>query len=266
MGCISAKSKTICDHFSSYDELERSLRNKGLESCQLIVGIDFTKSNTWQGKLPYFAYTNLHHISHIQNPYQQALSIMCQSLKSFDDDQLIDAYGFGDYVTTNKSVFSFQLDMDNKEVPAKGGSAIPCYTLNGVLENYTRIASRIQMSGPTSFSPIIKKAISLVRDRKSYHILIIIADGCVDDMKETITAIIEASYYPLSIICIGVGAGPWDKMIKMDDDIPKRKFDNFQFVNFYKVMSQCENQEVDFAKHALMEIPYQYSYIKKYLL
>lgn len=257
MGCISAKNN-IGDHFSSYDDLERSLRNRGLESCELIVGIDFTKSNTWQGKLPYFSYPNLHHLSHIQNPYQQALSIMCQSLKSFDDDQLIDAYGFGDYVTTNKSVFPFQLGMDNKEVP--------CYTLAGVLENYTRIASRIQMSGPTSFAPIIRKAISLVRDRKSYHILIIIADGCVDDMKETTAAIIEASYYPLSIICIGVGAGPWEKMIKMDDHIPKRKFDNFQFVNFYKVMSQCENQEVDFAKHALMEIPYQYSYIKKYLL
>lgn len=47
--------------------------------------------------------------------------------------------------------------------------------------------------------------------------------------KDTTQAIIEASLYPLSIICIGVGDGPWDEMIKFDDKIPKRKFDNVRY-------------------------------------
>ncbi len=38
-----------------------------------------------------------------------------------------------------------------------------------------------------------------------YHILVIITDGQIVDEQETEEAVVEASNYPLSIICIGVG-------------------------------------------------------------
>lgn len=118
------------------------------------------------------------------------------------------------------------------------------------------------MSGPTSFAPIIRKAIDIVKQLKSYHILLIIADGTIDDKPETINAIVEASKHPLSIICIGVGKADFKTMKEFDDEIPERKFDNFQFVDFFKTMKQCEDEEVQFATHAMMEIPEQYAYIK----
>jgi len=254
--------KLIRDNFHTYAELEIALRTTGLEASQLIVGIDFTKSNTWQGGRPYFDHQNLHHISHILNPYQQVLSIMCQALAPFDSDQLIDAYGFGDTQTTHKSVFPFYSRVDERGILVEQ----PCYRLEGVLERYNQIASSIEYSGPTSFAPIIRKAIELVSQRKEYHILLIIADGAVDDMKETINAIVEASKHPISIVCVGVGRGPWEKMEKLDDNIPKRDFDNFQFVDFHEIMRRCENASVEFAKHALMEIPAQYQFIREFIL
>ena len=42
--------KNIGDNFTSYLQLEEALREAGVEACQLIVGVDFTKWNTWQGK------------------------------------------------------------------------------------------------------------------------------------------------------------------------------------------------------------------------
>ena len=147
----------------------------------------------------------------------------------------------------------------------------PCHTFSNVLQVYNNIINdiaigKIKMSGPTSFSPLINKAIEIVQREQSYHILLIVHDGAIDNKKETIDAIIRASKYPLSIICIGVGKGPFDVMKEFDDDIPQRDFDNFQFVNFYEVMKHCENEEVEFAKNAMMEIPDQYAYIKQNIL
>lgn len=240
--------KSIDERYDTFEQLQQGLKDEGLESSQLIVGIDFTKSNTWQGGYPYYLDKNLHGLSHNQNPYQQVLTIMCRTLSAFDDDNLIDAYGFGDFYTTDKAVFPF--------------SEGPCEGLDNVLNIYNSIVSHVRMAGPTSFAPIIRQAIDLVKQRRSYHILIIIADGAVDNMEETVKMIIEASNYQLSIICIGVGKGPWDKMKLMDDRIFNRKFDNFQFVDFYRVMNACENEEVEFARQALLEIPAQYRYIK----
>jgi E3 ubiquitin-protein ligase RGLG len=259
----SVQSQFVAKKYDSYEELETGLRTAGLESCQLIVGIDFTRSNEWQGGPPFYSQKNLHSAFSFPNPYQQVLQIMCLSLANFDDDGFIPAYGFGDTRTTNKAVFSFLSNEASQEVP--------CLRLEGVLEVYNRIITdinqgTIRMSGPTSFAPLIYKAIEIVKTAGQYHILLIVCDGAVDNKEETIRAIISASNYPLSIVCIGVGKGPWDTMEHFDDHISNRKFDNFHFVNFHKMMEKCENVEVEFAKNALMEIPAQFDYIKKHHL
>lgn len=40
----------IADNFSSLDQVISALRHEGLESSNLILGIDFTKSNEWTGE------------------------------------------------------------------------------------------------------------------------------------------------------------------------------------------------------------------------
>jgi len=257
MGCTGSKPTnettsffSIKDNFKTLEEVQEALRKAGLESSNLILGIDYTKSNTWNGKQTFFN-QSLHTIRpDMANPYQEVISIVGKTLEVFDDDKLIPTFGFGDVTTTDKGAFPFFPDR-------------VCYGFSEVLTRYTEITPNIQLSGPTSFAPVIRQALRIVQQEKAYHILVIIADGQVSNVKETANAIVEASNYPLSIIMVGVGDGPWDTMEEFDDELPQRRFDNFQFVPFAKTMARAENREVTFALNALMEIPEQFSAIRR---
>ena len=244
---------TIQDKYTSIDQVQDALRKCGLESSNLIIGVDYTKSNTWTGRNT-FGGRCLHEISPAgMNPYQTVIDIMGRTLEAFDDDKLFPAYGFGDATTSDKAVFSF---FPNEQ---------PCVGVAQVLQRYTEITPQVQLSGPTSFAPLINKAIEIVERTKQYHILVIIADGQVSSPKPTADAIVRASNYPLSIVMVGVGDGPWDEMERYDDELPTRRFDNFQFVNFYEIMNKprVENYDCEFAVAALQEIPEQFAAIKK---
>ena len=100
------------------------------------------------------------------------------------------------------------------------------------------------------------------------HILLIIADGEVTEIQQTVDAIVEASYYPLSIIVVGVGDGPFELMEEFDDKLPQRNFDNFQFVDMTKLESEHRDVSPDafnaaFAYHCLQEVPEQYQEIRR---
>ena len=119
------------------------------------------------------------------------------------------------------------------------------------------------MSGPTSFTPCINQAIKHFKgdDNPGYHIVLIITDGETMTAEEDRKAFIAASSYPLSFIIVGVGDGPFNAA-KEFDDMPGRKFDNVQFVEYAKIANKGRHREPLFALHALMEIPEQYQAIK----
>ncbi|XP_072992503.1 E3 ubiquitin-protein ligase RGLG1-like isoform X2 [Typha latifolia] len=254
----------IDDNYDNFEQVISAIQQSGLESSNLIVGVDFTKSNEWAGKESFNGH-NLHQIGYIQNPYEQAISIIGKSLSSFDEDNQIPCFGFGDASTHDQNVFSFYPD------------GRPCFGFAETLARYREIVPHVQLAGPTSFAPIIEMAISIVeKSRHLYHILLIIADGQVaegDDCmsghlsyqeQNTVEALVRASEFPLSIILVGVGDGPWDLMKKYDNYVTTRCFDNFQFVNFTEIMSRNIPQaekEKQFALEALMEIPSQYTAI-----
>ncbi|CAN7035267.1 unnamed protein product [Brassica oleracea var. botrytis] len=258
---IKVGGEKMYDKARRGETVTEALAGAGLESSNLIVGIDFTKSNEWTGARS-FNRKSLHFIGNTPNPYEQAITIIGRTLAAFDEDNLIPCYGFGDASTHDQDVFSF-----NPEDRF-------CNGFEEVLGRYKEIVPQLKLAGPTSFAPIIDMAMTIVEQSGGqYHVLVIIADGQVTrsvdtengqlspQEQKTVDAIVEASKLPLSIVLVGVGDGPWDMMREFDDNIPSRAFDNFQFVNFTEIMSKNKAQsfkETEFALSALMEIPQQY--------
>jgi hypothetical protein len=82
--------------FTSLAEVERSIRQEGLESCSLILAVDFTRSNEFTGEVSFGGHS-LHDTSRpdTPNPYQRVISIIGRTLAHFDDDGIIPAFGFG---------------------------------------------------------------------------------------------------------------------------------------------------------------------------
>jgi E3 ubiquitin-protein ligase RGLG len=243
--------KKIEDRFTTLSDLYRGLDKVGLESCNLIIGVDFTGSNYRQGKISCSG-RSLHHVeTGYTNPYQEVIFLIGRTLSRFDDDGWIPAYAFGDLASANETVTPFYSDGRD------------CKGFQEVLQRYTELVPLLQLSGPTSFAPLIYAAVQTVKETRKYHILLVVTDGEVSDPKKDAEAIIYASGFPLSIVVIGVGDGPWENMERFDDELPERKFDNFQFVPFHSTMNYAENPDNTFAVAALQEIPDQYRCIKE---
>ncbi|KAI0980794.1 hypothetical protein GJ496_004328 [Pomphorhynchus laevis] len=252
-------SGCIKDRFDNLDDLSVAIREAGLVHRRVIIGIDYTLSNIETGRKT-FGGKCLHTIDeNILNPYQEVIRILCNTLYDFDDDNMICAFGFGDSWSLDKYVFRLN--------PA----SLFCKGFDGVMDAYNLITPNVKLGGPTNFAPLIRESIKIVQTSQTYTILIIIADGQVVEEDDTVSAIVEASFYPISIILVGVGDGPWDKMKEFDDSLPQRKFDNFQFVNYHEVLKLSmmvprraeTSADYIFALMALMEIPDQYQIIKE---
>jgi E3 ubiquitin-protein ligase RGLG len=145
---------TVADKYQSIEQVQVALRAAGLESSSLIIGIDYTKSNECTGQRT-FAGRSLHALSaHFKNPYQRVIEILGRTLEPFDDDKMIPVFGFGDSMTTNRSVFPF---FPNRL----------CHTFKEAVNRYNEITPLITLAGPTNFAPLIYQAIHIVKQTRS---------------------------------------------------------------------------------------------------
>jgi hypothetical protein len=166
-------------------------------------------------------------------PYEYVMQLFYYGflhLFKFDKDRKFPFWYFGDTTTVNKSVGSF-----NPEIPE-------VRSLEEMLRLYETVTPQLNFSGPTSFAPTIRRMVRYCQDNNPHqlHILVIVGDGAVQksQMEETHRALVEASSYPISVIMIGVGDGPWDGMEEFDDQVGRRRYDNFQFVDINTIRAK----------------------------
>ena len=230
-------------------------------NINLTVGIDFTGSNG-----TYTDYRSLHYLNKGMNDYEKAIRSCGDILAYYDNDQLFPVFGFG-FKFKNDSGINFGVyNYDNYNINCNINDP-NIHLIDNVLQEYRKFITKITLWGPTNFAPMINDLNREVKknlregQQMSYNILMILTDGQINDMNQTIDALVEASFLPISVIIVGIGNGNFGNMDILDaDDNPlydrrRRKADRdlVQFVPF----NDFKNDPPKLAEQVLEEIPRQ---------
>ena len=193
----------------------------------------------------------------------RCLKAVTTILDQYDSDKMYPFYGFGgvpQFMGMNQVSHCFPLNGSEKQPHIDG--------VENVIKAYKQALPQIKMMGPTKFSYILKECkaqVEAINDPKTYHICLLLTDGEIHDMEETIEEIADIANknLPVSIIIVGVGSEDFSNMAKLDgDDMKLREGmrDIVQFVKFQDVIDESvEGQaEENLASMVLEEIPTQF--------
>ena len=213
--------------------------------CQisLSIALDFTASNGYPRSIK-----SLHYFNPKTNPYINAIRSIGRILQEYDSDKLIPVYGFGAQpleVSKVSHCFALNGNIFDPEV----------HTIDSVLEVYRKNILKLQFSGPTNFSEMIEYIGDFAEwnvtngSLHNYFVLLIITDGQITDMNDTVDQIVRCSELPMSIIIVGVGERSFEDMSRLKEDcnnLYSKKYekcpirDIIQFVPFEKYADDPE--------------------------
>ena len=219
-------------------------------TIKLSIGIDYTSSNK-----PPNDPSSLHFLGG-ENDYEKAIKACGLIIAYYDYNQLFPVYGFG-AIIENETIPNMCFNVNFKNKPE-------IYTIDNVIYEYHNSFKHLALAGPTNFAPIMKQVIGNIRKEDNilrYNVLLILTDGIINDMNETIDALVEASFLPLSVIIIGIGNDHFEEMKTLDgNENPlinskgkKRLRDLVQFIPF----NDYKNSPNLLAEEVLKEIPRQ---------
>lgn len=217
------------------------------------LAIDFTASNG-----EYSSPGSLHNINpNMPNQYEKAIWEIGGILESYDTDRYFPVFGFGGVPRGERSAnHCFPLTFNPQNPYVQG--------VHGIIEAYHNSLRCVSLSGPTLFHHVIDSTIAVTQQSdptKQYNILMILTDGAIMDMPDTINSIVRASNLPMSIIIVGVGSADFSSMEALDCDDGKLRNtrgefasrDIVQFVPFLKF----SGNPIALAAEVLKEVPNQ---------
>ena len=216
----------------------------------LSVAIDFTGSNGNPNDV-----RSLHYVGGAEpNQYERAIYACGNIVAYYDYDQMFPCYGFGAKINNQPTPF-FNLSLQaNPNI----------HLIPNIIQEYHNALNNVKLWGPTNFGPIIRTTNNIIRqenDKLKYNILMILTDGMIDDIEDTINELVNGSFLPLSVIIIGIGTADFSAMNVLDaDEHPlvsnggvRAARDLVQFVPFLRF----ENDPQRLAQEVLAEIPKQ---------
>ncbi|CAM9698823.1 unnamed protein product [Chrysoparadoxa australica] len=230
----------------------------GLE-LQFACAIDYTASNGDPARAD-----SLHYVDPrgTLNQYATAITSVGQVLEFYDTDKKFPLFGFGGRPSpSSQALHCF---------PVNGNEGDPeVIGVRGILDAYYGSLRTILLSGPTLFAPIITQVATLAASAVSndpshqqYWTLMIITDGVINDMSNTMDALVAAADLPFSVIIVGVGQQDFTNMEQLDGDDERLqnsagKFASRDCVQFVPMRDLVGQGHQALARCVLAELPGQ---------
>ena len=192
---------------------------------------------------------SLHYLGAKENQYETAIKACGNIVAYYDYDQKFPAFGFGGKFFGNPKVdhcYPLNGNPDDPEI----------YGIDGILQAYRKVLNNTELWGPTYFHYFIDRLNDSVKQEiarenyNNYNILMILTDGIIEDMDDTINSLV-----------IGIGNADFSNMDVLDaDEDPlydnngrKADRDLVQFVPF----KDFKNDGQKLAEQVLEEVPRQ---------
>ncbi|CAL6009914.1 Phospholipid-binding_copine family protein [Hexamita inflata] len=215
-----------------------------LDDLHFVIAVDASYSNKkravksgWGTSLhaPGIIQTNLGQLT-VQSEYRRAIELLSYKIgKEFLFDihgkqiQELDMLFYSDGVKVKKSV-----------------------TYDQILPTYDKYAQLFNQEAPEFFQQSGSDISSVIYDciessvlSGQFVVLILLTDGDLFDCGEARQAVVDASYFPMSIAALGIGNGPFDSIQVFDNKIYDRMFDNFCFHHFDYVRVNSEKNYLE---------------------
>ena len=251
---VNKKNVSIFNKTKLYKDIDFIDYIKAGVKIKLSIGIDYTESNGLPNNP-----NSLHYLGPNLNDYEEAIKQCGMIVAYYDYNQQFPVYGYGALLDGDNRPEDVNMcfNVNFQQSPE-------IYTIDNVLAEYRKSFNRIRLAGPTNFYPLIRNVVNNIKNERNpliYHILLILTDGVINDLYQTIDVLVEGSFLPLSVIIIGIGNDHFQEMDILDGDVNPlvdtkgviRMRDLVQFVPYNKF----RNNSTSLAEQVLEEVPRQ---------
>jgi hypothetical protein len=219
----------------------------------MVAAVDFTASNGDPRD-----HRSLHHMNvETPNEYIRTIRSVGDIVMEYDSDKMVAGFGFGAELPDKRTSHFFHLNMQADPY---------VHQIDGLIAAYLNALSVVKLSGPTYFAPTIRNVLNGVRQAEKDHvytILVIMTDGDICDMDDTIDTLVDADDAALSIIIVGVGKEcDFRAMVQLDGDDAalvsrKGRKSRRDLVQFVPMREWSHLPPHRFAVEVLREVPSQ---------
>jgi len=249
IGSVRVKCQTL-------EKIACNKESASEEKLNVLIGIDFSDS---QKRIEKAQSTHFKTSEDDLTQYQAGLNGLFNLLYNLNGSQGIPMYGFGGIKASSSS--KSRKDNEIACFPLNGNSSDPkIQSLDGAIEAYNQNILN-NLGGQSNLSEIIQKAISIaaynqLQDSKEYVVLVLLTDGVIHDIENTLNSLIEAANVPLSVIMIGMGDGDFESFENLDSQLGLFETARRDYVSF--IVYRDYEEDLNKLKNKLVqEIPEQ---------